>query len=66
MFLTSANISNKEEIYTTKEIWNNFWEYIKKWMIKFLWEELWDLKITKPSEIFEFEWKNLKQIFLRK
>jgi hypothetical protein len=45
MFLTSANISGKGEIYTVKEIKEEFWEYLKKWVLKFVGEELWDLKI---------------------
>lgn len=66
LFLTSANISNRWEIYKAKDIKKEFEEYLKKWIIKFLWEELWDLEIISPSEIFEFEWDSLKQIFLRK
>jgi hypothetical protein len=66
LFLTSANISSKWEIYKTKDIKREFEEYLKKWIIKFFWEELWDLKIVPPSEIFEFEWDSLKQIFLRR
>jgi tRNA A37 threonylcarbamoyladenosine synthetase subunit TsaC/SUA5/YrdC len=30
MFLTSANISGKEEIYSIKKIKENFAEYLKK------------------------------------
>jgi tRNA A37 threonylcarbamoyladenosine synthetase subunit TsaC/SUA5/YrdC len=66
LFLTSANISSEGEIYSVKEIKENFWEYINKWIIRFLWEEFWDLKKTSPSEIFEFDWNSIKQIFIRK
>jgi hypothetical protein len=66
MFLTSANVSNKWEIYKIKDIKKEFEEHLKKWIIKFLWEEFWDLPFSYPSEIFEFEWNTLKQIFLRK
>jgi hypothetical protein len=31
-----------------------------------LWEELWDLKKSHPSEIFEFIWDWTEQKFLRK
>lgn len=66
MFLTSANISDRWEIYKVSEIKENFKEFIDKKVIKFLWEELWDLKETKASEVFEFEWDSLEQNFLRK
>jgi hypothetical protein len=44
-----------------------FKEYLEKWVVKLVWEELWDLdeKIS-PSEIFEFEGNTLEQKFLRK
>lgn len=66
MFLTSANITDKNEIYTVEEITQEFWEYIKKWLIKFIWKDDWDLNITPPSEIFEFEWDTINQRFIRK
>ena len=67
LFLTSANISDKWETYKRKQIKEIFWEYISNWSIKFLWEELWDLNENiAPSEIFEFEWDTLNQIFIRK
>jgi tRNA A37 threonylcarbamoyladenosine synthetase subunit TsaC/SUA5/YrdC len=64
--LTSANISGKWEIYKTKELRTEFGEYFKKWIIKFMGEELWDLEKTAPSEIFEFDGDSLEQRFLRK
>lgn len=64
IFLTSANVSNRPEIYKTSSIREEFWDLIKKWAIKFY--EDWNLKETKASEIFEFEGETTNQIFLRK
>lgn len=64
LFLTSANETWKKEIYKVSEINEKFWDYIKKWVIKFY--ESWNLAKTKPSEIFEFEWESLERRFLRK
>lgn len=67
LFLTSANLSGKWEIYLVKEVKKEFKEYLEKWIAKLIWEELWDLdeKIS-PSEIFEFEWSGTNQRFIRK
>jgi len=66
MFLTSANISNNPEIYTSREIKEVFWDYIETQKIKFVWENTWVLEKVKPSEIFEFVWETLEQKFIRK
>lgn len=66
MFLTSANISDNDEIYNLEDIKEIFWDYLDRWVIKLEWEKNWDLKETAPSEIFEFEWESLNQKFLRK
>lgn len=66
IFLTSANLSNKPEIYSSKEIKESFWEYIERWVIKFVWENTGNLEKRSPSEIFEFDWETTDQIFLRK
>ncbi len=66
MFLTSANISNEPEIYTSREIKEKFAEALEKWHIKFVWENTWVLPKNPPSEIFEFVWETLEQKFIRK
>lgn len=66
IFLTSANFSWEKEMYTPKEIKEKFWEYIDRWVIKFVWENAWPLEQNPPSEIFEFVWDSLEQKFLRK
>lgn len=65
LFLTSANYSNSPEIYNYDEINITFWNLIESWKIKYIWGKN-NLQKTKPSEIFEFDWESLEQIFLRK
>lgn len=66
MFLTSANLSKKPEIYTSKEIEEEFSYYLEKWKIQFVWKNVWKLEKNSPSEIFEFIWDSLEQNFIRK
>ncbi|MDD2907154.1 MAG: Sua5/YciO/YrdC/YwlC family protein [Candidatus Gracilibacteria bacterium] len=66
IFLTSANISNEPEIYTSREIKEKFEYYLEKGIIKFVGENTGKLDIVPPSEIFEFEGESLEQKFLRK
>lgn len=66
IFLTSANFSWEKEMYSPKEIKEKFSYYLEKWTIKFIWENMWPLEQNPPSEIFEFDWDSLEQIFLRK
>jgi hypothetical protein len=66
IFLTSANISNEQEIYNKNEIKNIFWNLIENWKVKFIWENMWNIKKEKPSDIFEFIWDGLEINYLRK
>lgn len=66
MFLTSANISNEPEIYSSREVEEKFKYYLDNEKIKFVWKNTWNLKVTKPSEIFEFIWESLEVEYLRK
>jgi len=66
MFLTSANISDNPEIYFKNEIKKDFWSYIEKWTIQFVWENMWNPEKNKPSDIFEFIWDSLEISYLRK
>lgn len=66
VFLTSANISNEQEIYNKNEIKNIFWNLIENWKVKFIWENMWNIKKEKTSDIFEFIWDSLKINYLRK
>lgn len=66
MFLTSANLSNKPELYTSREINQEFSYYLEKEKIKFVWENTWKLKNNWTSDIFEFDWDSLEIEYLRK
>jgi len=66
MFLTSANISNEPEIYTSREIREKFSYYLDKNIIKFVWENAPNLEKKPPSEIFEFVEESLEQVFFRR
>jgi len=66
MFLTSANLSNKPEIYTSREINDEFKYYIDNNKIKFIWENTWKLPENGTSDIFEFIWESLDLKYLRK
>ena len=66
MFLTSANLSNKPEIYSAKEIEKEFSYYLEKNKIKFIWKNTWNLEKNKPSDIFRFKWDSLEVEYLRK
>ena len=66
MFLTSANISNEPELYSSKEVKEKFEYYLEKKIMTFVWENTWNLEWEKPSEIFEFDWESLEKNILRK
>lgn len=64
MFLTSANISNKPEIYTIKDLKNEFWYYLEKKIVEIRWTDNLNSK-NPPSDIFEFDWDSLDLIYHR-
>lgn len=66
MFLTSANISNKPELYSGREVENEFDYYLKKEIIKFVWKNTWNLPKNGTSDIFKFVWDSLEIEYLRK
>ncbi len=66
MFLTSANLSNKPEIYSAKEIEEEFNYYLEKNKIKFIWKNTWNLPNNKTSDIFRFKWESLDIEYIRK
>ena len=61
IFLTSANLSWENEIYTLKELEKTFW---KNKEIKILAKK--NLENTKPSDIFEFVGNSINVNYLRK
>ncbi len=65
IFLTSANLSNKPEVYKTKEIEEEFNYYIDKNIVKFLWKNTWNLNEVWASDIFEFIWETTDIKYLR-
>jgi len=66
MFLTSANLSDKPEFYSAKEIEDEFSYYLEKWKMKFVWKNTWNLPNNGTSDIFEFDWDSLDVEYLRK
>jgi L-threonylcarbamoyladenylate synthase len=65
IFLTSANIADKSEIYSREILQKEFQYYIDKWIVKILWP--WDSqKKSISSDIFEFKWESLNIEYLRK
>lgn len=66
MFLTSANLSNKPEIYSGREIEEEFSYYLEKDKIKFVWKNVWNLPKNGTSDIFNFKWESLEVDYLRK
>lgn len=65
IFLTSANISDKPEIYKVADLKNEFKYFIEKKQIQILGEK--DLSgDNPPSDIFEFVWDSLEVKYLRK
>jgi len=64
MFLTSANISDKPEIYKLKEIKSEFEYYLEKNIVEIRWEKNLDPN-NQPSDIFEFVWDSLEINYLR-
>jgi len=65
MFLTSANLSDKPEIYSIKELRKEFEYYIDKNIIKIKWNQNLNNKV-KTSDLFEFVWDSLDINYLRK
>jgi len=66
MFLTSANLSNKPEIYSSKEVEEEFSYYLEKDKIKFVGKNTWNLPKNWTSDIFSFKWDSLETEYLRK
>jgi len=66
MFLTSANLSNKPEIYSAREVEKEFSYYLEKDKIKFVWKNIWNLPKNWTSDVFEFKWYSLDLEHLRK
>ena len=64
LFLTSANLSWQEEIYTQSELNKTFAEALDSGEVEKIWPFI-DLSPTPPSEIFSFKGNSLEQIFLR-
>lgn len=64
IWLTSANLSGKEEIYEQHKIEEQFEYYIEKWIVKILGNTDLDPEI-KPSDVFWFESESLEQKFIR-
>jgi len=64
IWLTSANLSGKEEIYQQHKIEEQFEYYIEKWIVKILWNSDLDSDI-KPSDVFGFERDGVEQVFVR-
>ena len=65
MFLTSANLSGKVEIYTLKELKEEFKYYLDKKIIELRWDNNLNKNIPS-SDIFEFVWESLDIEYLRK
>jgi len=65
IFLTSANLSNKPEIYELEKLEEQFQYYIDKKKIEILGIKDLD-KNVPPSDIFEFAWDSLDIEYLRK
>ena len=65
MFLTSANLSNKPEMYSGREVEEEYKYYLDKWTIKFVWKNVWNLPKNGTSDIFRFQWESLEIEYLR-
>ena len=66
IWLTSANLSGKSELYTSDDVHEQFSYYIEKGIINVIGipkHELWN---TPPSDVFGFEDESVKQVFVRK
>lgn len=61
IYLTSANLSWKKEIYSINELKHIFWKFKN---IKIFAKN--DLQEVNPSDIFEFVWDNTEVKYLRK
>ena len=66
MFLTSANLSNKPELYKWKEVEEEFSYYLEKDKIVFVWKNTWNLPEKWTSDIFQFTWEDLDVEYKRK
>ena len=65
MFLTSANLSGKPEMYSGREVEEEFSYYLEKDKIKFVWKNVWNLEAKTTSDIFRFDWDSLELEYLR-
>lgn len=65
VFLTSANLTWKEELYNIKDVEKEFEYYIKTKKVKLLSSNKYKLPIIKTSDIFEFDWDSLDVKYLR-
>lgn len=66
MFMTSANITGKPELYKASEVETEFAYYLEKEKIKFVWKNTWNLPENGTSDIFEFVSDGLEVEYLRK
>ncbi|MFK7779978.1 MAG: Sua5/YciO/YrdC/YwlC family protein [Candidatus Gracilibacteria bacterium] len=66
MFMTSANLSNKPELYNSKEVEKEFAYYIEKEKIEFVGKNTGNLPENGTSDIFEFVGDSLDVKYLRK
>lgn len=66
MFLTSANLSGKPELYSGKKVEEEFAYYLEKEKMKFVWKNVWNLPENGTSDIFRFKWDSLELDYLRK
>lgn len=66
IFLTSANLSGKPEIYKSKEVRDEFEYYLEKKWVEFIWENTGNLENNGPSEIFEYIEGTLEKNIIRK
>ena len=65
IFLTSANMSWEQELYSKDDIFERFNYEIEKYKISFIWQEKLDTNIP-PSDIFEFNSESWEIEYLRK
>jgi len=65
MFLTSANLSNKPEIYSGKEVEEEFSYYLEKEKMKLVWKNTWNLPKNWTSDIFSFKWDTTEIEYIR-
>lgn len=67
LFLTSANLSNQAELFTTKDIRDTFKEEIEKYDIKVFAHPTFCIKSEiRASDIFEFIWNTTEIKYIRR